>query len=342
MATKADAPSLLDVMTRHQLYLEGVKLEYGKTFDRLVAQQLRRDLREIFFDIEYDQLSAMTKRELERFIRRLRTAQIKRFDTFTQQVLNDLKEFMRVDTEMNAQMLVETQEADAQAEKDVLALAAKRKQDKLWALALSTIVQANGMTTEQLLARFKDNSVFALETTVRRAFANKTKTNAALAELLGTARLYNRDGLLTRLSPQAQGVVSTLLQHIAGIVQSSTAQIYYSNYRWVSVIDGVTSNICRSRNGKIYRYGDGPLPPAHPYCRSHTEPADDSSEPIPTSYYAWLKAQPDAVQDDILGTKKAAGLRNGDVKSSDVPKFNDASPLTLAAFKDKLKLVLAT
>lgn len=329
-------------MTRHQLYLEGVKLEYGRTFDRLVVQELRRDLRGIFFDISYAQLSAMTKRQLDKFIRSLRAAQLRRFDTFTQQVLNDLREFMRVDTEMNGTMLTETQEPDAAAEKDIAALATKKKQATLWALALGTVLPSNGVTPEQLLARFKDTSLFALESTVRRAYANKTSTNAALAELLGTARLNNRDGLLARLSPQAQGVVSTLLQHVAGIAQAATAQVYYSNYRWVSVIDGVTSNICRSRNGKIYRYGDGPLPPAHPYCRSHTEPADDSSEPIPTSYYAWLKVQPDAVQNDILGAKKATALRNGDVKSTDVPKFNDASPLTLAAFKDKLKLVLAT
>ena len=87
-------------------------------------------------------------------------------------------------------------------------------------------------------------------------------------------------------------------------------------------------------------YGEGPLPPAHPRCRSKTVPVDGDDEPVPT-YYEWLKAQPEAVQNDILGEAKANALRSGKLKSADVPKFNDASPLTLDEFAAKLKLILA-
>lgn len=341
MATRSDAPKLLDVMTRHQIYLEGVKDQQGQQFNAVV-QQLRRDLRELFFDIEHDQLSKMTKRELERFIRQLRTAQIKHFNTYTQQVLNDLRKFTETDSEVQVEIMRETQEEDKTALAALAAFLKKHKQKLLWASILAAPLPANGVTPEDMLKRFTANSVQALENTVRMAYANKLRPNDALRMILGTARLNERDGLLMRYAFQASGMTATLLQHAAGIVQAAVASQYFERYRWISVLDGRTSAICRSRHGRVYRYGEGPLPPAHPNCRSTTEPVDDEEIEVPDSYYAWLKRQPKNVQDDILGERKAGQLRSGALKSDDVPKFNDASPLTLSNFKAKLKLILAT
>lgn len=341
MATKSDAPKLLDVMTRHQIYLEAVKAHYGAEFDA-VAQQLRRDIREIFFDIEQDSLSAMTKRELEKFIRRLRTAQLTRFNTFTQQVLNDLKKFTEVDLEMNAEMLRETQEKDKRALAALAALLTARGVKSVWANVLNSPLQANGILPEKYLNGFTQGAIVNFENAVRRAHANKMTTRAALGLLLGTERLKNRDGQLHRLYAQADGLTATLLQHIASITQVSVASLYFDEYQWVSILDSQTSDICRERHGKIYRYGEGPIPPAHPRCRSKTVPVDRDNEPAtPPTYYAWLKQQPAAVQNDIIGADNARGLRAGKLDSTHLTKFVNTSALTLAKFKDKLKLILA-
>lgn len=340
MATKSNAPALVDVMTRHQIYLEAVKNHYGAEFDAIV-QQLRRDIREIFFDIEVDKLDKLTKRELERFIRRLRTAQIQRFNVYTQQLLNDLKKFTETDAEVNAEIMQETQEEDKPALSALAALLAAAGIGRLWAKVLASTIQANGMTPEQFMERFTEATTFGIETAMRRAHANKMTPQAALALILGTSRLNNRDGILRRATLQANGMTATLLQHAAGIVQAAVASQYFEKYRWVSVLDSRTTDICRSRNGKVYRYGEGPLPPAHVGCRSKTVPVEDATPDIPDSYYDWIKRQPASVQDDVLGKTKADALRAGTAKKTDYDKLSVNSSLTLAKFKDKLKLILA-
>lgn len=343
MATKADAPALLDVFTRHQVYLEGLKAGQGPIFDA-VMQQLRRDLRAIFFDIDFDQLSEMTKRQLDLFVRQLRSAQLQHFNTYTQQVLNDLKQFAALDTRMTADIMEETQEqADVKKHrKAIAALTAAAGIDRLWAFIRNAPTPATGMTPEDFVKQFAVGAGDALEFAVRKGYANKMKTGDVLRLLTGTPRLNYRDGLLTRFSNQARGMTATLLQHAAGIVQAAVASQYFEKYRWVSILDSHTSAICQSRAGKIYVYGQGPLPPAHPLCRSHTEPYDGSDDGNIGTYYSWLKKQPAKVQDDIIGKAKAARLREGALKSDEVPQFSDVSPLTLAQFKDKLGLILAT
>ena len=42
-------------------------------------------------------------------------------------------------------------------------------------------------------------------------------------------------------------------------------------YRWISVLDSRTTDVCRGRSNKVYEVGVGPIPPAHPNCRCSTE-----------------------------------------------------------------------
>lgn len=340
MVTKSDAPKLLDVMTRHQIYLEAVKAEYGGEFDA-VAQQLRRDIREIFLDLEDVELSALTKRQLERFIKRLKAAQTARFSVYTQQVLNDLRKFTQTETEVSVEIMRETQERDSKALSALALLLAAKGANKLWARILNAPLQASGALPEDYLRYFATGAVVNFENTVRRAHANKMKTREALAALLGTSRLNNRDGQLYRLYAQADGVIATLFQHASGIVQEEVAVLYFDEYQWVSILDSQTSDICRERHGNVYRYGDGPLPPAHPRCRSKTVPVDRDRISQPPTYYGWMKQQPYAVQRDILGEAGANGLREGSLTSANLTRFVNTSKLTLPKFKDKLKLILA-
>lgn len=82
--------------------------------------------------------------------------------------------------------------------------------------------------------------------------------------------------------------------------------------RWNAVLDGRTSTICRSRDGKIYEVGKGPQPPAHPRCRSTRVGVDpDYPPPRKRTYDQWLRDQSEAVQDEILGKGKADLFRGG-------------------------------
>lgn len=82
--------------------------------------------------------------------------------------------------------------------------------------------------------------------------------------------------------------------------------------RWNAVLDGRTSEVCRSRDGKVYEVGKGPQPPAHPRCRSTRVGIDpDYPPPRKRTYDQWLRDQSEAAQDEILGKTKADLFRGG-------------------------------
>jgi len=91
-------------------------------------------------------------------------------------------------------------------------------------------------------------------------------------------------------------------------------------------LDSRTSAICRSLDGKEFKYGDGPLPPVHFNCRSTTIPIVDyrtlglrppeeiigparrASEggqvSADTNYGQWLQRQSKEYQAEVLGKSR--------------------------------------
>jgi len=132
-------------------------------------------------------------------------------------------------------------------------------------------------------------------------------------------------------------MVRTAINHTV----TAAREIYYEQnddivkgVQWVSTLDGRTSAICRARDGEVYPQGKGPRPPAHIGCRSATVPVikslrelgldvDDVPESTRASmngqvsgsetYQTWLKKQPAAFQDDVLGKTKGQLFRKGGV-----------------------------
>ena len=134
-------------------------------------------------------------------------------------------------------------------------------------------------------------------------------------------------------------------------------------YTFVATLDSRTSSICRSLDGKFFKIGDEPKPPLHPNCRSVLTVVLKESTDIPekfrfsdladkdtrfarqygktpgemfpakvpqsTSYYDWLKTQPQHVADKVLGQKAAELWRKGKISADDLHKA-DGTQLTLA------------
>lgn len=336
---RRNMPTLLDVVTRHQIYLEGVKSYYSKNFDAVI-RELRRELLIIFADNEYDDLSMMSKSKLNEFIKVVITTLQHQYDPYLQQVLDDLRAFMDADAQMNLDIMEKTQDDDSAFAAASLLLTADGL-DRMWATIVNAPIPANGMTPTEFVQRFVDSNSSQVELALKKAWSNKMTMKQALGLIFGTARLNNRDGLIYKAAFQNNAMIATLVQHASSIASAQVASRYFDEYRWVSVLDGHTTVICRDRNGKIYRYGDGPLPPAHVGCRSKTEPYYGQTDDVDLSYYEWMTEQPDKVQNDILGNARATSLRNGELTESDLPKFDEVTPLTLTQFMGKLNLILA-
>lgn len=98
------------------------------------------------------------------------------------------------------------------------------------------------------------------------------------------------------------------------------------------IADGLIVKNCRARDGQMYPVKSGPRPPAHFRCRSTVVPItksyrelgldiDDLPEatrasmngqvPGDQNYDQWLRKQPEAFQNEVLGAEKAKLFREG-------------------------------
>jgi len=124
----------------------------------------------------------------------------------------------------------------------------------------------------------------------------------------------------------ANNQVRTIVRTSVNQVQTMANQAVYSanqevtkKYEYVATLDGRTTAICGSLDGKTFKYGEGPMPPQHFNCRSTTVPIIDDEDlrkkfpdtrpsakgrvPQGESYPNWLKKNPD-MQTEALGNKK--------------------------------------
>jgi len=131
-------------------------------------------------------------------------------------------------------------------------------------------------------------------------------------------------------------------------------QAVVDGYRWVSTLDGVTTAQCRTLDGKNFDVGSGPMPPIHIGCRSttvaelredlaflsegRTRSSKDGYVNANETYYSWLKKQPAAFQNDVLGKTRAKLFRDGGLNAERFSALNldrNFKPLTLEQMKIK-------
>ena len=175
---------------------------------------------------------------------------------------------------------------------------------------------------------------------VKAGFVEGLSTRQIIKNVVG-------DGGLADISLRnAKAVAHTALMHVATEARFATYQEnddVVIGYEWVSTLDGRTSDICRARDGQVYLFTDKvqPKPPAHYNCRSSTAPklspefdifdegatraskgADGGKQvSADLSYYSWLKQQPAAYQDEILGKTKGSIFRNAGLDAQEFRKI---------------------
>lgn len=342
--------TLVDMMTRHQIFLEGVKAGQSKLFNDTAAE-FRKSFLELILelDIAFASMGQLTKKKLVEFIVKLRAKQFAIYNTFSAQLLKDLEGFVDADRDLTKNML-ELYTGEKVEKKDkaffgvLLTASAIKANAKLLSVIKNSPIPANGMLPLNFIGGFIASASAVPENLIRKAYANNWTVKQMNDALFGTAAKNFRDGEITRVGYQANSLINTLWQHSSAIISAAIGSQFFDRYVWVSILDDKTTNTCRERDGRVYEYGKGPLAPAHYFCRSKNIPIDPEATVIdePTTYYSWLKNQPKEVQDEILGTSRATSLASGQLKSVDLGKFSVVQSLTAEQFRDKLSVITKT
>lgn len=351
---------LYDIATRHQVYIEGVKVQMAREFNFVLAE-LRLELNKLLRRIKYKTLDGLTKAELNRLVVSLRDSQSKVYNAYTQQILKQLKDFMAADLEVSRRAYVQNVLQDDSKsvitdERAVKFLEEENNQtsaiplfglaaitgnnDRLWSAVTNAPIPANGIYLVPFIKTFSTSAQAGVENIIRKAWANGWTLEETISAITGEDAKQGTSSQLQRVGVQASAVLATAVQHVSAIVGAGVVSALFGWYMWHSVMDSRTTEICSSRNRRRYRYGAGPIPPAHIRCRSHIAPIVGNDDIAAETFYTWAVRQPENVQDDILGEANAEALRNGSLKEKDLERY-EPRPLTLDAFRRKINEILS-
>ena len=372
----SDNKRLYDIAIRQQIYVEGAKVQFAREFNFVLAE-LRLELNRVLSRVKYKTLDGLTKAELNKLVLSLRESQSRIYSKYTQQLIKQLKDFMAVNLEMNRRayslahaemnmgdgettMNIGDGETPPKVPTDAQAIAYIKQQnessniiplfgiasvtgnnDRLWSAVTNAPIPANGLYLLPFVKTFTTSAQAGVENTIRKAWANGWTLQETIAELTGEDAKQGTSSQLQRVGVQAGAVTATAIQHVAAVVGAGAISGLFGWYIWLSVMDSRTSEICTSRNRKRYRFGQGPIPPAHIRCRSHIAPIVGNDDIAAETFYNWAVRQPANVQDDILGEANGESLRNGSLKEKDLSKYEATRPLTLEEFRRKIIEVLS-
>lgn len=177
-------------------------------------------------------------------------------------------------------------------------------------------------------------------------------------------RITGKGGTLDKQTLRSnKAMVRTSVVHTSSMAREQTMMEnddVVTGYEWISTLDDRTTAQCRSLDGKVFKWSDDfkPKPPYHVACRSVTVPVVDKRYAIDDSnstrgskgaeggkqvsaketYYSFLKKQPKAFQDEVLGSTRGKLLRNGGLNADEFAKLSvdqKFRPLTLDEMKAK-------
>lgn len=307
-----------DIATRYQVQLEGLKASESAEFNK-VLQDL---LAEIESEIGATDISEISRTRLEQLIRSIISNQKLNIEDAMEELLEHLKDLALYAYEFEAGAIMAATTAEG--------LSTLTDIDDLWNKISKHPLSFDGSLLSPWLKKLSDNQIGSIEGVLRRAHSMGWSTRQVLQAVRGTRQNRYTDGIMQRIGRGNETIIRTAVQHASSVARLKVWQDnsdVVKGYRWVSTLDSKTSDLCRSLDGEEFGVGEGPVPPAHPNCRSVTVPTLDpvfdilgrgatrssASGPVSQSmtYYQWLKTQPAEFQDSVIGPTRAKLLRDG-------------------------------
>jgi SPP1 gp7 family putative phage head morphogenesis protein len=251
---------------------------------------------------------------------------------------------------------IQAQAAAAQLEHSAVGVRIDLVTPRLGQTFFRTVLAENpvqGALMREWWATQKRATAFAFRRQVQLGLLGQEPIDALVRRIRG--RAVGRDrfagGVLQASTRETEALVRTAVQQVAN---RAAAETFKQNaditeeWQYVATLDPRTCPICRPLDGKVFRHDDpkAPSPPLHWNCRCFrapriawkklglTAPSEGSRAaaggPVPadTDYSGWLRQQPAAVQDEILGPNRGRLFRAGKVTLEEMVR-TDGRTVTL-------------
>lgn len=339
---------LITSTTRHQVYLERLKAgEIKKVEDFLLRAE--KSVRERLSS--YD-LTEISRRRLERLLDAIERDLRAIYGDYQSALFGTLDELAEYEAQFEARNLANAIDDFEAVIPSIDQILSAVREDPL-----SIRTAQGGSLLEPFIREWTELQTTRVSGAIRQGFFEGEGTAAIIRRIRGSAANNYKDGILAMTQRSAGILVRTSLQHVATSARRRTWEMnsdIVKRYQWVSTLDHRTSQICRSLDGQIWEVGKGPLPPIHLSCRStvvpvlssklseklakgRTRASKDGYVPGDLTYYAWLKKQPAAFQDQAIGPTRAKLLRDGGLSAERFSELNlnrNFEPMTLADMRE--------
>jgi len=336
--------ALLDLAIRRQVTLEKLK-----------ARQVR-DFSKVFSDIsalvrlEFSKLGELTSVKRQTVSKLLGTYETKIRDIYKEQIALFTPQLEKV-----AGVYASMEGIDIMSSLPGGVEVASATPKQAFRLAKTRAMGHSGEIMNEFIGKLATGETSRVVNTVRQGFFQGQTNQQILRSVVGTKAANFKDGILDVSRRNAKTVINTSFQHVASVGRMATWKAneeLFTGYQWVSTLDSITSNKCKSLDGQEFEKWVGPLPPIHPNCRSTTiavlnsefdflsEGRTRSAEFGPIngkqSYYDWLKTQDADFQEQALGPARSKLFRDGGLSAEKFRALQldkNFDPLTLAEMK---------
>ena len=128
-----------------------------------------------------------------------------------------------------------------------------------------------GRILSDWVSKLTEDDVSRLNKIINSGIIQGKTAQEVTRDLFGTANAKGTDGITQMTRGSVNMMVRTAMQHITS---SARREVSLANSdvieleQWVAQLDGRTSPFCKATDGKTFKPGEGPQPPAHPGCRS--------------------------------------------------------------------------
>lgn len=340
--------------TRHAIYINRFAGGLANQFNPYL-DQLKKSIREQLLS---SNITSFEDARLRAAIAEITRIQKEIYAEYQTVLYEQLKLFTDHESDFELQSLNSVIESDVDLSKPAA--------NQLWSAAVSNPLIFPDSNDTVLLRPFvkgwSDNQIRKVSNIINTGFATGKTTNQIAKEVT------DKNGILDKQTRAANKLmVRTATVHVSAQARMATLEDnddIVKGYVWKSVLDDRTTAQCRSLDGEEFRWSDSfkPQPPYHVGCRSTTVPLLDERYNLDeglatraskgaeggkqvnadTTYYSFLKRQPKAFQDDVLGPTRGRLLRNGGLNAEEFAKLtvdDKFRPLTLDEMRKRNPLV---
>lgn len=287
--------TIADDQVRHHTYIRRYS---ASTVKRMIAllSDADADLNAMLLTAELG-----TKRRMEETLAAIRVLNRDLWDQFHDSLESDLLAFGAYEAGWQAKLL--SKEATG-----ISTVSA----DQVKALVTSRPFQ--GKYLREWAKSLSDAQFQRVRDAVRIGVVNGYTNEQIARNITGTRSRRFKDGKVAIGKRQAEAVVRTAVTHVSSAADN---EVYKRNsdvvqkVQYSAILDGRTTLICMSLDGKVYDIYKGPRPPQHVGCRSIIIPLTGGVEAFTDSYEDWLRRQSAEEQVEILGFRKAKLFRDG-------------------------------